>query len=283
MPDSAIQDIVCCFGNPMAGNPTQFVMQRALADLRLDWRCLTLEVATEDLEDAVRGIRAFGFKGASLDLPHKVAVVPYLDQLTESAEKVGAVNCIYRVDDQLVGENTDGPAFLQSLKNVVGEIDQQRILLLGAGGTARSIAVELAGAGIADLRIAAGSADQAQAVVERVDEQVPASVQVFSSDAPLEIDEDIDILINATSIGHLDPDAEIPLKTDTIQPALLVADVVVNPPRTWLLREAEARGCTVFNGLDMFVNQAILNFKIWCGRDPNPAVMREAVEEFLEV
>ncbi|MFO7903215.1 MAG: shikimate dehydrogenase [Pirellulaceae bacterium] len=283
MPDSAIQEIVCCFGNPMAGNPTQFVMQRALADLRLDWRCLTLEVAAEDLEDAVRGIRAFGFKGASLDLPHKVAVVPYLDRLTEFAEKVGAVNCICRVDYQLVGENTDGPAFLQSLKNVVGKIDQQRILMLGAGGTARSIAVELAEAGVGEIRIADGSAEQAQALVERIHEHVPVSTQVISSDAPLEIDEDIDILINATSIGHLDPDAEIPIKTDTIQPSLLVADVVINPPSTWLLREAAARGCTTFNGLDMFVNQAILNFKLWSGHDPNPAVMREAVEEFLEV
>lgn len=283
MPDSAIQEIVCCFGNPMAGNPTQFVMQRALADLGLDWRCLTLEVAAEDLEDAVRGIRALGFKGASLDLPYKTAVIPHLDQLSETAQSMGAVNCIYRLDNQLVGENTDGEAFLKSLKNVRAEVEAQRVLLLGAGGTARAIALTLAQAGVAELRIADAATERAQAVVDQLEQNATIDARWFPWDTPLEIDEDIDILINATSIGHLDPEAEIPLDTETIQPSLLVADVVLNPPSTWLLREAAARGCTVFNGLEMFVHEAIRNFQIWSGRDPDPAVMHEAVEEFLEV
>ena len=126
MPDSAIQEVVCCIGQPVAGNPTQFMMQRALAAAGLDWCCLTLEVSPEDLEDAIRGIRAFGFKGANLTIPHKVAVAAYLDVLTESAQLMGAVNCIHRVDNQLIGENTDGQGFVQSLRDVC-EVAQKKV------------------------------------------------------------------------------------------------------------------------------------------------------------
>ena len=94
----------------------------------------------------------------------------------------------------------------------------------------------------------------------------------------------MDILINATSIGHLDTDVEFPLDVSTLRSETLVADVVINPPPfTWLMREAEQRGCPVLSGLDMLVNQAAADMKIWTGYEPDRAVMREAVEEFLEI
>ena len=282
MPDSAIQEIICCVGYPVAGNPTQFMMQRALADVGLDWCCVTLEVAPEDLEDAIRGIRALGFKGANLNLPHRGAAVPFLDSLSESAELMGAVNCIHRVDDQLVGENTDGQGFVESLSEVC-EIRERRVLLLGAGGAARAIAVALGRAGVAEIRVANRTAERAQALVELLTERVSVAAEVVPWDDPLAVGEDIEILINATDIGHLDLDAEISLKTETLKPPLVVADVIVNPPNTWLLREAAQRGCTTLSGLGMLVNQAALDFKIWTGLDADPAVMREAVEEFLEI
>ncbi len=142
MPDSALQEIVCCIGRPVAGNPTQFMMQRVLANTGLDWCYLTLEVAPEDLADALRGIRALGFRGVSLSIPHKVAAVPLLDALSESAELMGAVSCVRREDGRLVGENTDGQAFVEALRETC-EPAEKRVLLLGAGGVARAIAVEL--------------------------------------------------------------------------------------------------------------------------------------------
>lgn len=260
----------------------QFMMQRALSDVGLDWRCLTLEVLPADLEDALRGIRALGFKGASLDLPHRVAAVPFLNQLSESAELIGAVNCIYRVDDQLTGENTDGQAFMECLSEL-SEIDQRRVLLLGAGGTARAIAVQLGRAGVTEICVANRTAERAEALVELLNERMSVAARVMPWQVPIPIGDEIDIVINATSIGHLDPDAKLPIDAETLVPSMVVADVVVNPPHTWLLREAEHRGCNTLNGLGTFVKQGVLNFKLWSGCDLDPAVMREALEEFLEV
>ena len=282
MADSPIQEIVCCVGHPMAGNPSQFMLQRALADVGLDWGCLTLEVAPPDLEDAIRGIRAFGFKGANLNPPHKIAAIPFLDGLSEVAELIGAANCIHRIDDKLIGENTDGQGFVESLKEVC-EISERRVMLLGAGGTARAVALQLGRAGVAEIQVANRTAEHAQALVDLINERLSVEAQVIPWEDTISVGEDIDVLINATAIGHLDHEAQIPLATEKLKPSLVVADVIVNPPNTWLLRKARKRGCTILNGLGMLVNQAVLDFKIWTGRDPDPAVMREAVEEFLEI
>src|SRR5690606_20285038 len=113
--DSGLQTICACFGQPVAGNPTQYMMERAFAALDLDWRYLTLEVSPENLGDAIRGMRAMGFRGGNITKPHKVAVIQYLDGTSEAAGLIGAVNCIDRQGDQLIGENTDGKGFVQSL------------------------------------------------------------------------------------------------------------------------------------------------------------------------
>ncbi len=282
MPDSAIQEIVCCVGQPVAGNPTQFMMQRAIAAAGLDWCCLTLEVSPDDLENAIRGIRAFGFRGANLTIPHKMTALAYLDVLSETAQLMGAVNCVHRVDNQLVGENTDGQGFVAALRDV-SDVAGKRVLLLGAGGTARGIAVALGQAGVAEIQVANRSVDSAQSLVDLLGQRLSIPAHVVPWNAQLTVPEETDILINATAIGLLDPDARVPVKSETLRPSLVVADVVVNPPITWLLNEAEQRGCTTLNGLGMLVNQAVADFKLWTGLDPDRAVMREAVEEFLEI
>src|SRR5689334_13917441 len=131
MSSSSLQEVVCCLGQPVAGNPTQFMMERAFAAAGLDWRYLTLEVPPESLADAVRGLKALGFKGGNFTIPHKVAVIPLLDSLSEAAELMGAVNCINRVEGRFIGENTDGKGFLQSLRELI-DPREKRITILGA-------------------------------------------------------------------------------------------------------------------------------------------------------
>ncbi len=281
MPESPIQDIVCCVGQPVAGNPTQFMMQRAFAAAGLDWYCLTLEVSSADLDNAIRGIRAFGFRGANLTIPHKVAVVPLLDAIGESARLMGAVNCIQRVGDQLVGENTDGQGFVQALRDI-SELAEKKVLLLGAGGTARAIAVELGRSGVAEIHIANRTMEKGESLAELL-QGVATTTHIVPWSPPLSVAEDVDILINATAIGLLDPDAQVPVKIETLKPSMIVADVVINPPHTWLLRMAQRQGCTTLNGLGMLVNQAAASFALWTGLEADRAVMREAVEEFLEI
>ena len=282
VPESAVQEIVCCIGQPVAGNPTQFMLQRAFTDAGLDWYCLTLEVAPEDLEDAVRGIRAMGFRGANLTIPHKVAVTSHLDALSEAAELMGAVNCIYRVDNRLIGENTDGKAFLESLRNV-SEPKGKRIVLLGAGGAARAIAVELGLAQAEHILIVNRSVEHGQQLVDLLNTKVAVNATFMPWSGSITIPDETDILINATSIGVLDSNARIPVRFESLKPATVVADVVFNPPQTWFLYQARQRGCTTLNGLGMLVNQAAIDFRIWTELDPNTATMREAVEEYLEV
>lgn len=269
-------------GQPVAGNPTQFMMERAFAAAGLDWRYLTLEVAAEKLGDAVRGMRAMGFRGGNFTIPHKVAVLEYLDGLSPAAEVMGAVNCVYREGERLIGENTDGKGFLESLRTLIDPADQ-RVVIFGAGGAARAIAVEVALARPADVAIVNRNPQRgeelAQLLVERV--QAPARFELWQGE--YDVPEGATIVINATSIGLGDESARVPVNSKTLAPTMVVADVIFNPPRTRFLIEAADRGCRTLDGLGMLVNQAVIGFRIWTGVSPDAQVMREALEEYLEI
>ncbi|MCU0871547.1 MAG: shikimate dehydrogenase [Pirellulaceae bacterium] len=282
MPDSPIQQIVCCMGQPVAGNPTQFMMERAFAAAGLDWRYLTLEVPPEKLADAVKGLRAMGFRGGNFTLPHKVAVIPYLDELSEAAKLMGAVNCVNRVGEKLVGENTDGKGFVQSLRQVTDPAGK-RVVILGAGGAARAIAVELGLSGVAEIVIVNRTAEHGQTLVELLNERVKVAARLVHLSSDYALDDTAEIVINATSIGLGDAEARVPLQLDSLRSGVIVADVIFNPPQTRLIRDAAARGCTTLDGLGMLVNQGVIGFKIWTGVDPDAEVMREAIEEYLEI
>jgi shikimate dehydrogenase len=277
-----LQELVCCMGQPVAGNPTQFMMEKAFAAAGLDWRYLTFEVPAEKLTDAMTGFRTLGFRGGNFTIPHKVAVLAHLDELSPAAEAMQAVNCVHRVGDKLSGENTDGKGFLQSLR----EMDDpagKRVVVLGAGGAARAIAVELAQAGVGHLTIVNRTPARGEELVQLLRERtsVPADFAAWSGD--YEVPAEADILINATSIGLGDGDARVPISAASLRPELIVADVVFNPPDTWLIRTAAEHGCPTLDGLGMLVNQAVISFRIWTGVDPDPTVMRDALEEYLEL
>jgi shikimate dehydrogenase len=278
----ALQEIVCCLGQPVAGNPTQFMMERAFAAAGLDWRYLTLEVPPEQLGDAVRGMRALGFRGGNFTIPHKVAVIPLLDELSQAAELMGAVNCVLRLDGKLLGENTDGKGFVQSLREVM-DPSGKRVVILGAGGAARAIAVELGLSGAAHFTIVNRSPERGSDLVTLLNERVKVPAQLVEWRGNYEIPTDCDLLINATSIGLGDSNARVAVDAKTFRAGLVVADVIFNPAETRFLREAAEHGATTLDGLGMLVNQAVIGFKIWTGVEPDALVMREALEEFLSV
>jgi shikimate dehydrogenase len=277
-----VQPIVALLSDPVGGNPTQYMIEKAFAHHDLDWRYLTFEVTSEELGDAVRGMRAMGFCGGHLGNPHKQAVIPLLDRTTEIAEMIGAVNLIFREDDALVGENTEGKGLLRSLRRMV-EPAERRIVLLGAGRMARAVGVELAGAAPAEIVVVNRTEQRARSLVDLLSEkfQVGASTATWEDD--YKVPADADVLINATSIGQEDPDARVPLKPDSLRPELIVADVTADPPQTHLLREAGKRGCTTLDGLGMYTDQVAIGLKLWTGVDADCDVMREAIEEFLEL
>lgn len=280
--DSVLQAVVTCMGQPVAGNPTQFMMERAFQAARLDWRYLTLEIPPEDLADAIRGMRVMGFQGGNFTIPHKVAVIEHLDKLSEAAELMGAVNCVNRVNGELVGENTDGKGFVQSLSEVLDPAGKN-VVIVGAGGAARAIAVELGLSKVAAITVVNRSAERGEELTKLLSERVKVPATFVQLNGHYEIPEGTDIVINATSIGLGDPDSRVPVIKSSLKSSMVAADVIFNPPNTQFLREAQEQGCTTLDGLGMLVNQAVIGFKIWTGVDPDPAVMREALEEYLEI
>ena len=282
MSSAPLQEVVCCLGQPVAGNPTQYMMEKAFAAAGLDWKYLTCEVPPEKLADAVKGLRALGFKGANFTIPHKVAVVPLLDGLSPAAELMGAVNCANRVSEKLVGENTDGKGFVQSLRQF-GDLAGRNVVLLGAGGAARAIAVELALGGVQRIAVVNRDAARGQALVDLLRQRTKTAAELTPLNGAYPVPPDAHVFINATSVGLGDADARVPLAADSLRPELIVADVIFNPPRTWLIRTAADRGCRTLDGLGMLVNQAVISFRIWTGREPDAGVMRDALEEYLEI
>jgi shikimate dehydrogenase len=276
----SIQEIVCVFGHPVAGNPTQYVMEKAFARAGLDWRYLTLEVAPDDLSDAIRGLRALGFRGCNLTAPHKVAVVGMLDRLGESATLSGAVNCVHRVGNDLIGDNTDGLGFVESLKEL-GDSAGKNVVLLGAGGAARAIGVELARAGAAKITIVNRNEQKGQTLASLLTDRLGVATHFIPWQGNLVIPDRSDVVINATTIGLRSATARVPVEIASLSPRMIVADVNFNPPQTKLIREAQARGCRVLDGLGMLANQAAINFRIWTGIEPDRELMREALDEFL--
>ena len=278
-----LQEIVCCMGQPVAGNPTQFMMERAFAAAGLDWRYLTLEVSADKLADAIRGLRAMGFKGANFTIPHKVAVVPLLDELSPAAELMGAVNCVNRIGERLFGENTDGKGFVQSLRET-GDPAGKMVVILGAGGAARAIAVELGLSGVSDIVIVNRAAPRGEELAALLRDRVKIQAQFSPLQGEYAIPADADIFINATSIGlYPDLDARLDLDVGTLRPEMVVADIIPNPPRTRLVRDAESRGCRVIDGLGMLVNQGVIGVKYWTGVDVDAAVMRRTLADLFGV
>jgi shikimate dehydrogenase len=195
---------------------------------------------------------------------------------------MGAVNCVNRVGETLVGENTDGKGFFQSLRELCDPA-ALRVAILGAGGAARAIAVELALAGASAISIVNRSSERGETLVQLLRDRTSAQAEFVPLTGDYAIPPDVAIFINATSIGLGDADARVPVAVESLRPELIVADVIFNPPDTWLIRTAADRGCRTLDGLGMLVNQAVISFKIWTGMEPDATVMREALEEFLEI
>ena len=281
------QELVGCYGYPVAENPTQAMIEPAFRALGLDWRYLTLEVRPEGLKAAVEAARVFGFQGFNCTIPHKVEVIQYLDRLGESAELMGAVNCVVNRDGKLVGENTDGKGFVASLE----EIDDpagKSVVIFGAGGAARAISVEMALAGANRISIVNRSEDRGQELTallnDKVKDRCPDLESNFVSwNGNFQIPSDTDIVINATSIGlYPDVDAKLALDSNTLTSNMIVADVIPNPPKTKLVKLAASKGCHVIDGLKMLVGQGVIGIEYWTGRIPDASVMRAGLEAVFE-
>jgi shikimate dehydrogenase len=280
-PHNFLSALVGSFAMPAAENPTVAMIEAAFAHHGLDARYINCEVEPAALGAAARGARAMGWRGFNCSIPPKVAIIDHLDGLGESAATIGAVNCAVRRGDKLIGENTDGVGFMESLRALVDPAGKS-VVVFGAGGAARAIAVELALAGAVKLTIVNRGKTRGRELTALINDKTKAAADFVLWDRTYPIDRGADIIVNATSIG-LFPDVAGRLDVDLANagPEAIVADVIPNPPRTLFVRDAEALGLRTLDGLGMLVNQGVVSIRHWFGIDVEGSVMRAKLEELF--
>lgn len=280
-----LDHLVGVFGHPVAENPGVVIQEAAFRALGLDrWRFLTIDVKPEHIGDAIKGLKAMQMRGINCTIPHKIEVIKYLDKIAPSAKLIGAVNTVINDDGVLTGENTDGQGFMIALADAGVSAKGKNIVVLGAGGAARAICVELALAGAKKLTIVNIPKDLAlgQSLVQTLKEGTAVEVDYVPWVDAYKIPAGSDILVNATSIGlYPNVDDKPNIDYDTLTPGLYVQDVIPNPAFTPFLQEADKRRLQWQSGLSMLVNQAALNITMWTGLDPDKDVMKKALEEAL--
>jgi shikimate dehydrogenase len=265
---AAATSLYALIGKPVAGNPTEEMLEAAFAAAGLDARYVSLEVEPAALADAVLGLRALGARGFHVTVPHKVAVVPLLDRLTEAARLAGAVNCVKREGNTLVGDNTDGRGFLESLRGVVDPRGTTAVVI-GAGGAARAIVAELSLAGVAHTTVVNRTLARAEELC------ADGRCKAAALTDPWTVPTGAAVVVQATTVGMGDAEARLPLVWP--EGGGVAADVVISPSRTAFLRDAEAAGRTALEGLGMLVAQAAAGFRWWTGLEADAGAMRAAL------
>lgn len=273
-------ELVGAFGDPIDENPTGVMEEAAFAAKGLDFRYLTINVKKGDLKAAMEGMRAMNFRGINLTIPHKVEVLQYLDDLSEAAEIIGAVNMVVNRNGRLWGENTDGKGYLTSLTNAGISPAGKNITILGAGGASRAISVECALAGARKITIANIEKEQGEVLVDLLRKRTNTDANFVMWDKPVEIPSDTYILSNATSVGlYPNVDQKPNINYDSIRHDMVVTDVIFNDPNSLFLQEAASRGAKTINGLGMLVNQGALNFTLWTGVEAPIEIMTKTLKK----
>jgi shikimate dehydrogenase len=276
---SFLDELTGSFSQGSDSNPTVAMVEASYKANNLHYRYINCEVNPDQLAEAVAGAKAMNWRGFNCSIPHKVEVIKYLDSLGESASLIGAVNCAVNRDGKLVGENTDGKGFLKSFLEITPAAGKT-IVLLGAGGAARAIAVELALAGAKKFYVVNRSRARGEGLTALLNDKTKANAEFVEWNSTYEIPSDSDVVINSTSMGMINTEGRQDINFDSIRPGMLAADVIVNPPQTYFLTEAAKRGAITLQGLGMVVNQAVIAIKYWTNVDVDP---KDLSDELIKV
>jgi shikimate dehydrogenase len=274
----------CSFiANPVAGNPTHYLIEQGFSQKGLDWRFMSFEFEPPQLPDAMRGLKALGFHGVKVGDPFQESVIEHLDVVTDVAKRCGSVNCVTDKGGKYVGDNTEGIALVDLVRQQITPTGR-RATILGSGRLARAISLALADAGVVGITIVTRNATTGQSLADLVKQHtgVDATFTPLST-MPISIESETGVLVNATALGTERPEAKLPIQVDSLGPKMVVADVAYNTARTWLTQQAAERGCRVIDGLSLYVHQTALAFREWTGVMPDTVSMREAAEEFLGI
>ncbi len=245
---------------------------------------LPFEVHPSRLKEAVEGLRALSVQGINCTIPHKEAIIQYLDSVDPLARKIGAVNTILFSDGQLKGYNTDGAGFIRSLEETGFSCGGKRVVILGSGGSAKGIAFSLAEKGVTDMTVLSRNVDKGSLLISSLKEHYPGGEFLLHS-LPLEGVEELlkgaDLLVNTTPVGMVPHEGQSPLDSLKGLPShALVADIIYVPQETKLLRLAKDKGLQGINGIGMLLHQGAIAFELWTGeKAPSPAMRKALLEQ----
>jgi shikimate dehydrogenase len=264
-------------GNPVSHSKSPQMLNKVWEILGIPAVYLAYDVQPEQLETAVKGMRALGFVGWNVTIPHKVAIIPYLDKLDATAEEIGAVNTVVQREGQLIGYNTDGVGYLRSLQeDTAFSVEGKTVTILGAGGAARAVCITLAKAGAKEIVIANRTVEKAEALAKVVNTWTKASaVSIYTVADSIARSQ---LLVNTTSIGMSPHTGVSPVSADVLHPDLLVSDLIYRPKATQLLQDAIAVGAKAHGGLGMLLHQAAVAVEHWYGQQAPIPQMRAILE-----
>jgi shikimate dehydrogenase len=275
--------VFALIGNPVSHSMSPAIHNAAFMELNIDSLYVAFQV--EDVKSAMAGMRALdNFKGMSVTIPHKIEVMQYVDEIPDVDRHIGSINTVVKEEGKLIGFNTDGPGALKAIVDAGVELAGKKVLMLGAGGAARAIAFTLAKqGGIDELVLLDINEDFLNNLTEDLRNGTEATITPGMLN-PAAIEEHMgsaDLIVNCTPVGmHPKEDASL-VPEALFRPGQVVFDVVYNPLETKLLRQARAKGLTVIQGVEMFINQAILQFERFAGADAPEELMRKVVMEKL--
>ena len=271
---------VAVFGDPVEGNPTSIMQNAAFEYAGLDWRYLDIRVRAADLEAAVKAARLFEFGGFNCTIPHKIAVLPLLDGLEPSARISGACNTVVREPDgRLIGSNTDGSGFVWSIRDEGIDPSGLDVVILGAGGAARAVAVSLALAGAKRVTIANRTAPHREELVGILDAKTDVEAVALQWEGTLAVPP-CDVLVDCTPVGMgtgLAAEALVDVDLTGLASDTVVCDLNPETSDSAFLRMAAARGHRTLDGLGMLARQGAAGFEAWTGAKAPLQVMVEAL------
>lgn len=266
--------VVGVIGDPIKHSLSPLLHNAAFRELGIDWVSIAFRVKKSDALSALVGIRSMGIAGVSVTMPHKADVVPGLDRCSETAQALGAVNCVTNRDGELTGDSTDGIGFLKSLEHSAGFSPiGQKCMVIGAGGAGRAVALALSSGGASEV-----------VIVNRTKNHGQDLIQLLGSNARLgEVDEasEMDLVVNTTPIGMAETQCfkiKPLVSSDLIRSGQVVADLVYFPQMTSWLQECSARGAITVGGIGMLVYQAAAQLEIWLEHEPPIDAMWEVLE-----
>jgi shikimate dehydrogenase len=262
--------VYAVFGDPVAHSLSPLMHNRAFE--RVGFKAAYVAFRVTDIGAAVAAVRTLGIAGLSVTIPHKVGIMAYLDEIDQTAQSIGAVNTVVARGDKLVGYNTDGAGALAALEAVTS-VSGKELVVVGAGGAARAIAKGVCAAG-GRVTIANRSLENGRALADAL-ECASCGLAELSTIA-------CDILVNTTPVGMTPQVDAMPVRRRDLRPEMVVMDIVYNPWRTRLLREARKIGCITVDGISMFVNQGALQFSLWTQLPAPVSLMRQVVLKALE-